>query len=59
MVGQVEVNKEMAGMEGEEMRVVPCEGDLVISGREKKGSVDKHSNGIEKSFGNKTVKSWL
>lgn len=29
--GQVEVNKVMAGMAGEEMRVVPCEDDLALS----------------------------
>lgn len=28
MGGQVEVNKEMVGMRGEEMRVVLCEDDL-------------------------------
>lgn len=31
MGGQVEVNKEMVGMEGEEMRVVLCEDDLESS----------------------------
>ena len=40
MGGQVEVNKEMAGMEREEMRVVQCEDDLELSwgGREKNGA---------------------
>lgn len=38
MGGQVEVNKEMVGMEREEMRVVLCEDDLESSqgGRERK-----------------------
>lgn len=31
MGGQVEVNKEMVGMEREEMRVVLCEDDLELS----------------------------
>lgn len=57
MGGQVEVNKEMAGMEREEMRVVPCEDDLELSqgGRERNGERgggrerDEHSSGGEKA----------
>lgn len=51
MGGQVEVNKEMVGMEREEMRVVLCEDDLDSSqgGRERNGERDEHSGGGEKA----------
>lgn len=42
--GQVEVNKVMAGMAGEEMRVVPCEDDLALSRGVRKG-VESSSGG--------------
>ena len=51
MGGQVEVNKEMAGMEREEMRVVPCEDDLELSQgvRERNGERYEYSCGGEKA----------
>lgn len=51
MGGQVEVNKEMVGMGGEEMRVALCEDDLESSqgGRERYSEKDKHSSGQVKA----------
>lgn len=50
MGGQVEVNKEMVGMEREEMRVVLCEDDLASS-QEKNGEGEEHSGGGERKPG--------
>lgn len=43
MGGQVEVNKEVVGMERQEMRVVSCENDLESSqGAQRRGRLKEH-----------------